>query len=302
MDSQADNLEYHCHRMTIWVVKTRMTKLHPWIMLASVMKKLKKIMKNTNKLTTLAALAGVTLAAGNAGAAVAIVGQLQATYDRTNSPDMVFDASGADKLVVVVTGQHGFNNNAGKVNSLTYDGVALIPASYRTAVTASTDTLYHGIFYLDNPATSAGVILASVENRGHMVAFLLTGTADGVGATAMSANGTRTVDLTTTAANSFVMFAQGLGGAGNFGDTRSVTADSGTILSSERDASNWTGHVIAGQAIATPGTNTFAFTGGNVAGGMVAAVEFLEATTIPEPTSTALLGLAGLALLRRRRK
>jgi len=254
-----------------------------------------------NKITTLATVAGLTLATGTASAAITVITSELATYDRSATPSHTLDASGADKLVIVMTGQHGFNNNSGKVNFLRYDGVDLTAASYRTAVTNGSDTLYHGIFYLDNPATSTGLITSSVENRGHMAVFLLTGTLDGAGAQVVSANGTRTADLTTTAANSMVFFAQGLGGAGNNGNTDGMTADSGDLLTTQKDGSNWTGQLVASQTIAAPGTNTFAFSGGNVVGGMVVATEFL-ADPIPEPSSAALLGLAGLALIRRRRK
>jgi hypothetical protein len=256
-------------------------------------------MKLTNKISTLATVAGLSLAAGSATAAISVVGQFSQSV-RSATITHTMDASSADKLVVVMTGQHGFNNNSGKVDSLTYDGVELTAASYRTAVTNGTDTLYHGIFYLDNPATATGLISASVQNRGQMAVFLLTGTASGAGAQVVSANGTRTVDLTTTAANSMVFFSQGLGGAGNNGNTAGMTADSGTLLTAEKDPSNWTGQIVANQTIATAGTNTFAFTDGNVAGGMVVATEFFEA--VPEPSTTALLGLGGLALIMRRRK
>ena len=251
-----------------------------------------------NKLTLTAAL--VALGTLSAGAAISITSQFSQSV-RSGTITHTQDASAADKLVVVMTGQHGFNNASGAVDSLTYDGVALTQASYRSAVTSGTDTLFHGIFYLDNPATSTGLISAAVQNRGHMAVFLLTGTAAGAGAQGVSANGTRTLDLTTTAANSMVFFAQGLGGAGNNGNTDGMTADSGTLLTAEKDPSNWTGQAVASETIAAAGTNTFAFSGGNVTGGMVVATEFLEAA-VPEPSTTALLGLGGLALILRRRK
>ena len=47
--------------------------------------------------------------------------------------DGTFNASGSDKLVVVLTGEHGFNNDTGDVTSVTYDGVALTRAIDRNA-------------------------------------------------------------------------------------------------------------------------------------------------------------------------
>jgi hypothetical protein len=258
-----------------------------------------KQLTTTKTLITTTAL--LTLGALSSSAAIVLEAQNMIT-STSSTFGLTLDASGADKLVVVMTGEHSFNSNQGEVNSLTYDGVALTAASYRTAVTDNTDVLYHGIFYLDNPLTSEGVISASVENRGHMAVFLLTGTADGAGAQVVSANGTRTADLTTTGANSMVFFSQGLGGAGNDGDTTGITADSGTLLTAQRDPDDFNGQLVASQIIAAAGTNTFAFSGGNVAGGMVVATEFLEATPIPEPSTTALLGLGGLALILRRSK
>jgi hypothetical protein len=192
-----------------------------------------------------------------------------------------FDASGSDKLVVILTGEHGFNTNAGTVNSVTYDGVPLIPVIQRNAQVASTDTLFNHIWILDNPATSAGQIAVNVVNRGSVTAFGLSGTSPGAGATAISPNNTRTVDLTITASNSLVIASFGMGGAGNTANVGSVTvALPLTFVSAQFNGSSWDGHVTAYAQVPTAGTGTYSFTGGNETGAYVIAAEF-QAAEIP---------------------
>ena len=256
-------------------------------------------MKVTNILSLGAALA-LTTATSSAAISVISTGT-GGTGTTANSWTVSFDATGADKLVVVVSGEHGFNNNAGQVNTLEYDGVALtaVPGAYRTALTGGTDTLYNGIFYLDNPVTTSGLISVSAETRGVVTAFALTGTAAGAGNGAISLVGTRSVDLATSGSDSLVIASFGVGGNGNTGSTTGVTADAPlTTVSNLTEGSNWDGHTT-GQGLAPgAGTNSYSFTGGNESGGFVVAAEFLP---IPEPSSLALLGVAGLAFLRRRR-
>jgi hypothetical protein len=189
-----------------------------------------------------------------------------------------FNASGSDKLVVILTGEHGFNNNQGKVNSVTYDGVPLTPVIQRNAQVASTDTIYNHIWILDNPATSTGTIAVNVVNRGNVTVLGLSGTLPGAGATAISANNTRTVDLTTTASNSLVIASFGMGGAGNTANVGSVTVNSPlTFVSAQFNGSSWDGHVIGHAKVPAAGIGTYSFTGGNETGAHVIAAEFLAA-------------------------
>lgn len=202
--------------------------------------------------------------------------------DRTADFTFNFPANTADKLVVVVTGEHGFNNAAGMLNSLTYDDVELTQAVYRLPVVPQTDILYHGIWFLDNPSTSIGNIRVQATTRGTVSAFLLTGTAPGHGATGITPVGSRSISLTTTQTESMVFAAFAVGGNGNTGDTRSIDTDAPLVeVTAVRDPSNWQGHVVGTQTIPTPGDNTFSFTGGDATGGLVAAVEFLSADGNP---------------------
>ena len=210
-------------------------------------------------------------------AEVTITGTTTASV-RSTDFTINFPADTADKLVVVVTGEHGFNNAAGKLNSLTYDGVELTQAVYRPAQVPQTDILYHGIWYLDNPTTSDGNIRVQVTNRGTVSAFLVNGTAAGHGATEITLVGERSIDLTTSATNSMVFVAMGVGGDGNTGNTNAIDPDAPMIeVSAVKDPSNWQGHVVGTQVIDPPGPNSFSFTGGVETGAVVAAVEFLSA-------------------------
>ncbi|MFZ9937627.1 MAG: DUF6288 domain-containing protein, partial [Luteolibacter sp.] len=196
-----------------------------------------------------------------------------------------FDASGSDKLVVILTGEHGFNNAEGTVSSVTYDGVPLTPVIQRNAQAAQTDTIYNHLWILDNPAAShvSGVIVANVLNRGNVTVFGLSGTLPGAGATAISNPNTRSVDLTTNAPGSLVIASFGMGGAGNTANVAAVAADPPlTIASAQHNGGsrNWDGHVTAYAKVATAGTGTYSFSGGNEAGAHVIAAEFLAASSM----------------------
>jgi hypothetical protein len=196
-----------------------------------------------------------------------------------------FDASGSDKLVVILTGEHGFNNNAGTVNSVTYDGVPLTPVIQRNARVAQTDTIYNHLWILDHPAEFhvTGTIVANVVNRGNVTVFGLSGTLPGTGATAISDNNTRTVDLATTAPDSLVIASFGMGGAGNTANVSTVAADSPLTRASAQNNggnSNWDGHVTAYAQVPSAAAGTYSFSGGIESGAHVIAAEFLAASII----------------------
>ena len=253
---------------------------------------------NRNRIaSTLAIVAMATFAFTTTSAnAATITVDGFASWNKTSNPVTgTFDASGSDKLVAVVTGEHGFNNDQGNCSGITYDGVALTQAVDRNPLASGTDTTYNDIWYLDNPATSTGEIIATVTTRGSVTVFGLSGTAAGVGATAISDPYQRSVDLTTTAPNSIVIASYGMGGNGNTADVQNVDADAPltetSAVQSNTPSRPWDGHVTGYALVASAGPGTYSFTGGNQDGAHVIAAEF---TVIPEPGSLALLAMGGL--------
>ena len=147
-------------------------------------------------------------------------------------------------------------------------------------------------WYLDNPGAvhDAGAIVATLtgSTRGSVTAFTLSGTALGAGQTAISPQASKSVVLSTTFANSIVIAAHGMGGDGN---TANVTAVSAVAPLEGRQATAqaggtpapWDGHVCAYAFAPTPGTATYAFSGGNQAGTHIIAAEFLARELVVNP-------------------
>jgi hypothetical protein len=192
----------------------------------------------------------------------------------------VYNAGTADKLVVVVAGEHNFGGNtSGQINTVTYGGVALTRLVDRNPIDSSNITAAD-IWYLDNPAAS-GTMAATVAGNGNNYAWIilsLTGTADGAGGTAISAANSKTVDLTATGPSSYVIAAHALGGDGNTGSTSGITANSpATLLGARVAGTNWTGLVVSGTSGVGAGTATYGFTGGATGGNVTIAAEFLSA-------------------------
>jgi hypothetical protein len=255
----------------------------------------------------LAYSAACALAAGAANAAITVSnivtkqptsGLTSTTYFATS--DGTGSGAAVDKLVVVVAGEHNFGGNTGGfVNNLFYGGVAMTQAVNRNPVDGTNITT-GSIWYLDNPGTSGGFTV-SVGGNGNNYAWLilgLTGTADGVGATAVSALNSKTVDLTTVGLDSYVIAAHGLGGNGNTGSVAGITANAPSTLLGAIAANTYAGIVVSGVDEVDAGTATYGFTGGNAAGNFTFAAEF---RAIPEPSAALLGGVGLLALLRRRR-
>lgn len=256
--------------------------------------------------TVLATTALMVMAIGSANAGIVVTNSTGYADNNADNAEGVgfYDASGDDKLIVIVTGEHGFPNNTGgiNINGVTYGGVAMTPAVIRDGLpevdNVSPDQEFNHMYYLDSPGTGDIVV---DTNLSRMVVSIvgLTGTVDGVvGNTAVSGLATKSVDLTTTAANSFVIASNGLGGTGNNGNVDGLDANPPlTLLSAVETNGNYAGHLIGGTEVATPGLGTYSFTG-STSGSHVIAAEFLA---IPEPGSLALLGIGGLMLLRRRK-
>ena len=220
---------------------------------------------------TLAAVAMmVILTAASAGAAITFDG-FMSWLGSGNPYTGTFDASGSDKLVVVATGEHNFPNNlSGDIVNITYDGVSLTkavevnPADPATGGHGQTAT---DIWYLDNPGavhTSGAIVFSVVGNGNNYVytAMGLSGAAPGVGPAA-PAPGASSVNLTTTVADSMVIFNIGMGGQGNTASPLpgvTATSPAGAVTIDGLEAgNNWAGHAVAYAPISSPGLYTFSF-------------------------------------------
>jgi hypothetical protein len=243
-------------------------------------------------ITSVAVAASVSAAS----AAISLVGPTdistgfvrQATYTFTNASLGGFDVTGYDKLVFVVSGE----NHAGGFASVTYGGVALTEA-----VEIANGQRGTSIWYLDGPITNGDLFVDPVNNSSNGIGgvlFGLIGTEAGVGVnTGSSLNGTST--LVTTADNSLVLASAVNNSASN------PPTPTAPLISLARLDSGSSGHASGYQTIASSGTtvNSVFGAGGSTVDASV-SVEFLAA--VPEPSTTALIGLGGLALILRRRR
>ena len=196
-----------------------------------------------------------------------------------------FDASGSDKLVVVVTGEHNFGGNtSGDMVSITYDGVSLTKAVEQAPVSSTLQTT-SDLWYLDNPGsvhTAGQIVVDMIGNGNNFVhtAIGLSGTAPGFAGASSIAIGTPTVNMNVSAPNSMVIHWLTLGGSGNTaGSAYTVTANSpaGAITFGGSEAgSNYAGHALARSSGLPVGTNTFSFNTG-LTDVLCLAAEFLAA-------------------------
>jgi hypothetical protein len=196
-----------------------------------------------------------------------------------------FDASGSDKLVVVVTGEHNFGGNtSGDIVSITYDGVSLTKAVEQAPVSSALQTT-SDLWYLDNPGsvhTAGEIVVDMIGNGNNFVhtAIGLSGTAPGFAGASAIATGTPTVEMNVSAPNSMVIHWLTLGGSGNTaGSAYTVTADSpaeAITFGGSEAGSNWAGHALARSGGLPVGTNTFSFDTG-LTDVLCLAAEFLAA-------------------------
>lgn len=255
-------------------------------------------MFTTKKLLTATA---VMATAGYASGAAVLGGT-----SNWNDTASTFDASGFAKLVVIVTGEHGFggNNDGIFLNDVLYDGLSMTPIiqyeGQPEVNNASPDQQHHHMYYLDNPATSTGAITFDGNlSRYTVTAFGLNGTAPGFvqaaqknGALVPDAN---SIDMTVSA-ESIVIAGMGRGGDGNtYGGS---TTNAPLTERSDRGHRNWSGHVTGTHEVATSGTYTYSFAGNS---SPVVNTIVAEFAVVPTPSAFA-AGLGGLVMLAARRR
>ena len=242
-------------------------------------------------------LAGLAALAFSVEAHAAVL-VLDTGFDLNNDDSAITDTelgnldfTGASKLVVTV-GVKGSNlSSDNQAGTVTYNGTAMTLAVGSAGVNSSWG--WAGIYYLDNPG-SIGVGDIVIQDPGYSLAvsaLVLSGTAADFGATNSSISAA-TVSLTTTSAGSLVLAGYSDGSSSAVAASPLTPIFGGDIGSGK--------HASGYQSVATVSTINPAFTTAAARPSTVAA-EF-TAAAIPEPTTTALLGLGGLALILRRRK
>jgi hypothetical protein len=249
--------------------------------------------KSKFRLTT--ALAAIMLSCAQANAAIIVEGTDY--WNSTSSPvNGNFDARGSDKLVVIVTGEHGFNQTAnGQINDVTYDGVSLTKLVDRNPIHYAAgppevlvDDTANDIWYLDDPGSvySAGLISVNATTRGNVTVFGLSGTATGAGNTVIGPRDSNSADLVTSA-GSIVIASYGLGGSGNTAQLSGRSWNGDVQVSAQENGSNWDGHITGYSLNVAAGNATYSFTDTNPPGGdgrtgaHVIAAEFLEGPPPP---------------------
>ena len=170
------------------------------------------------------------------------VGSQAAVIDGISGPVLIrsstltttLDASGSDMLVVILGGEHGFNNTSGQVSDVTYGGVSLTRIVDRNPITSGSDISYADIWIMENPGANHtdGVISASVSNRGGIMAYAISDVT-GVVQSGFGTTGQVSQSLNVTAGN-LVIAGLVTGGDGNTGNVTNVTADAPPILTAKK--------------------------------------------------------------------
>lgn len=194
-------------------------------------------------------------------------------------------AAGNDRKLVVSIGYE-----SAAPTSITYGMQTFTPA----VVVGNTRTTQ--IYYLDAPNVGTADIVVTFPNAaGSRIGVLsLTGAATlGPVVSNTSNNGSATISLTTTAADTFVVGGLTV----NSGALGSPSAFTNLYNGNSRSSTSDAGYV--NEAVAGLKTYTWTTTETGTGIGGIAVAGF---AAVPEPTSAALLGsFGGLALLRRRR-
>jgi len=246
-------------------------------------------MKTKNNLTTsTAAFAGLLLAAGSAQATVTFFNSYSGTAAEVNSStELAYQADSSNTDLI--------NNQAPSANSPLTTGTS---NTWRTSNGANLSELNDGI-HGRSFATAGSTVEGAWPHPVASVTYTI-----GLGANSLGFNIT---SLQSIAAWNGVGFgnqawtmAVQLAGGGSFVDVATVNYQPLAVAAAGATKVNLSNLNITGiQAIRF---NTISVNGGTNAGAFVwRELDVTGISTVPEPSSVLLLGLGGLALLRRRR-
>lgn len=194
-----------------------------------------------------------------------------------------FNASRADKLVVVISTEDANNNGIGFVHEVRYNGKIMTQAIQEEAGSGDGTA---AIFYLDNPGSiGSGTIQVSAENPngGIGCAYALSNTMPGFGASnSRTGTAANSVSLTTAGDGSVVIAV--LDNAGKPNTSGTPTASSPLIQASSGVwGTQWGGHASGYRSVESPTaiTTSFATSTGTDYSINIAAVEFPANPPLP---------------------
>ena len=168
-----------------------------------------------------------------------------------------FDASGSDKLVVVVSSEHAFGINSGlTLDGLEYNGQAMVEAVEESTLPGTT-----ALYYLDDPGPAGEIrLFVGMKNGGLATVYALSNVAPGIAATGQST--TTSVGLTTMSADSIVIAGILDGGQasnGNGAVAPTATAPQTQVHSDIWGINMWGGHASGYEIVGAAGPHTATF-------------------------------------------
>jgi autotransporter-associated beta strand protein len=194
-----------------------------------------------------------------------------------------FNASGADKLVVVISTENANNGGTGNVYEVRYNGKVMTEVIQQSG---GGNNGAAAIFYLDNPgAIGSGTIQVSAENPngGIGCTYALSNTMPGFGASNRSTGSTiNSIGLTTIGDRSVVIAVLDNAGNPNSAGTPTTTAPL-TQASSGSWGSQWGGHASGYASVTSPTaiTSTFSTNTGSGYAINIAVAEFPAQHPLP---------------------
>jgi hypothetical protein len=192
-----------------------------------------------------------------------------------------FDASAADKLVVVLGGEHAFSGNTGgNFDSVTYNGISLTQAVQEGAGIPTA-----AIFYLDNPGPAGNLVVTQQNhNNSEYAVYRLKNTAPGIGVVSKAT--TNSVGLITSAPNSMVISCildagpAGGNGAPNLAAVAPLVENTPDLYGGSA-AQRWTSFSAGNAVIPSAAYGSYSFSGaGSTDLLAIAAVEIVAADTV----------------------